>query len=997
MKRVARGVRRIATGLVLAALVLLALWVGLVPRIVERLITEQFEAAGLPKPTLRIRGLSLSHLEMTNLAAGEDGRLRIGAVGVDYRLSQLLAKRIDSIEIIGLEAEVRHKDGAWDLGPLAGLHLAAGGEAPAEMPFRRIALRASTLILDLDGRRLRIPLDGSVENAGQDTLAIDLATGLESVALRIAGTVNTGSQDFHLALTGDVPDLAALLPASPGHSPASPPPAAAAPDRAWGGVAVKADLSRAKGVLGLDATAEGAGWRLSRLEVRETGLEDLLRGKADRAGIRVHWDAEAEKPWLLVKATPLGRWIDGAALAKAELSGDGIVELSRAKAGAATGWTWSATVPAARATLAPSDLSVPAAGAALEGAQADLRLAATADAAGLRVTVLPGSWIGFKSAVAKAGDEVVRVGAAHLAFAGRGEQPVLAAALESGRLVSVDGALTAEAAGPVTASAGEGVAATLGTIRSAAECAWGEKGGSLTAGLEIGGIAANLNRKFGDTLIIASVPEAGLLLKTQRDFAAAPDAPLSIEFALTMPTGGKGASVAAAGVEAAGRVEARGTLALAAAAPPAIEARVSLADASVQHKEAGLALAGITADVPLTWNLAASPEPGAFAVKSVALKGSALAAISGTLAVADTRADFTVDWPVLPGAALRVEGSAALGGRGPSARAYVSLPLFEIKDEEAVGRLVPQLKGVLVSGSFALDGYVRASAAGLAPNIALTVLDATVKSKAWEADAEGVYATVRINSFQPVLTPRKELQVALVRHAKMGKLDVNDGFVAFRIEPKEETAAPAPPGPGPSAPQRSPAGWTAWVQRGEWGWAGGRLYVEDFRFDPDAAAHTVTVSARDLKLRDLLALIPNEEASGVGSLDGGLTVTVGTWPDLRFGEGELRTPPGQTGWFKIKKAEVLGDVLDSTDTKFSTDALYAEIKNRLVGGFRDFEYDELSVVFTRDGGRFVARIETRGRARTGVRQEFGGVTLNFWEFDTVLRDAILVSRKVFGK
>ncbi|MBE3133098.1 MAG: hypothetical protein IMZ55_06470, partial [Acidobacteria bacterium] len=98
----------------------------------------------------------------------------------------------------------------------------------------------------------------------------------------------------------------------------------------------------------------------------------------------------------------------------------------------------------------------------------------------------------------------------------------------------------------------------------------------------------------------------------------------------------------------------------------------------------------------------------------------------------------------------------------------------------------------------------------------------------------------------------------------------------------------------------------------------------------------------------------------------------------------------------IRNTEILGDVLDSTDAKFLTDNLYVEIKNRLVGAFKDFEYDQISVVFTRDGPTFVARVNTKGRARTGVRQEFGGVTLNFLDFDRVLRDAILVSRKVLG-
>ena len=144
------------------------------------------------------------------------------------------------------------------------------------------------------------------------------------------------------------------------------------------------------------------------------------------------------------------------------------------------------------------------------------------------------------------------------------------------------------------------------------------------------------------------------------------------------------------------------------------------------------------------------------------------------------------------------------------------------------------------------------------------------------------------------------------------------------------------------------------------------------------------------KLGALLALIPGERATGVGSLDGKLPVTIGRWPSIHFGDGELRTAPGQFGWFKVKDTEALGTVLESADPRFQADSLYVEIKKRLVNAFKDFEYDELSVVLTKDGGgKFVARVNTKGRARTGERQEFEEVTLNFLDFDQTLRDVIL--------
>jgi len=1172
MQRLGRWVRRLLVfvGIVAVALVMVRAWV--LPPYVRDLVAADFEAFGLPKPTFRIRAISLSDLQIRDLSAGDEGRFRIGAVNVGYSMSQLLQDEIHSIEITGLEIEIRRKNGTWDLGPLAGLRLPTDIGADAEMPFRRIDLRACVLVLALDGRRLRIPFDGSVERAGRSTLAIELAARAEGAALRMTGTANTESGDFHFAMTGHLPDPAALLASAL-------PPDTAGLERGGCRTDITADLARAGGVLSLDAAARGPGWKISRLQAREKGLEDWLAGKAENAAAHVQWEAEIENPRLFLKATPVGRWMDGEAIGKAEFSGRGVLERRRTEGAAASGWTWSAAVPSARAALAPSDLSVPAAGVVLEGARADLRLAATADADGLRVEVLaesvaaaakgtmpfggvrvalvegetpgveltvgekpvvvsvsrseakggwhlegpdlrlalrrgraelggglvaggaaatarmavaagpdrvratlapssrlsvdsltlpavglvktstaplltadtgdrpatvsavvgnkpsgwrialpevrvrlaecdlalpnalgtvdglagafviraeadpasaalnllPGSWLGVRSGVVKAGEEKVRIGPARFALPARDAHPALAMTREGGRLVSAGGRLDAEATGPVTVSAGQDMEATLGAIRPTVEATWAGAGTAFSAAVEIGGLKADLRRKVGNAVVAASIPEARLHLKLQHEWlpGSLPGKPLAVEFDLDTPRGGKGVSVAAAGAEAAGRVRAHGTLTMAGAVPHAVDARLRLADASVRHTGKGLRLTGVTANVPLTWNLASPPPTGTFAVTSVEFAGRALPPLSGTLGVAGARADVTVNWPVLEGAELRAEGSAGLGPHGPSARATVSLPLFQVEDEEAIGRLIPPLEDMLIGGSFALDGYVRASPQGVSPNLALTVLNGTFRSKAWETEADGVFATVRISSLQPVLTPRKELQVALVRRARVGNLDVSDGFVAFRLEPKEAD--------GP------PTGWTAWIQRGEWGWAGGRLYVDEFRYDPGAAEHTAVVQARDLELRRLLEYLPRQQASGVGSLDGHLTVTAGTWPDLRFGEGELRTPPGQGGWFRIRNAEGLGDMLDRASPRFQTDELYAEIKDRLVSAFGNFEYDELRLVFTEEDGRFVARVKTSGRGRTGARQEFGGITVNLWGFDSVLRDAILVGRKAFGR
>jgi len=969
MKHKRSWIGRLVWKLGIAVLVVLSLMLLLGPAIMQHVIAAQVEKFGLPRPRLRASGNFLTQLEISRLSVGEDDRLSIGSLGINYTPWQLLSKRIDTVEIAGLEVEIRQKNGAWDLGPLASLHGSTGGE----MPFGRITLRASTLILDLDGRRLRIAVSGSLENAGSAVLTLDLKSIVEGITLRLGGTIDTGSGDFAFTLDGETADLSSALTVfAPSYS---------VHTGAWGGLTGKAAVLRDQGVLKLDAAAQGDGWQLSGITVRESGLENWFRGQVDSARVEIHAEGGIPEPGRFIEKFFPTSELSGQTLGKGDFGVDGILELGRTPVGPEQRGTWSAVIPAARMTLGSGDWAMPASGINLKGVSANVHLAATANSESLRVNLLPDSWIIVTSAEVLAGKKIITGNIGKFVVKEDDNQPLLAVTRAENQAAMTIGAFVIEAAEPIAISDGEGINATLAAVRSVVEGTWSDGNGSWNGELRISGIHSRLQERFENHILNLNVPDASLLVKIKKDFSPGLGKPVTMEFVAGTTAQSPGVQADIAGVEAAaGTFEVRGIAALADGQPPAVSARVSLANAAAVYRDIQLAISGIEAEVPLAWNAAAALEPGHLTVKSVAFQETNLPSISGVLSITDAKADFGLAWEPLPGAKLRVEGSAAAGAAGPSARAYISLPLFEITDENALGELTPQLQGLLVRGSFALDGYMRWSSKGLLPNMALTVLDGSFKSKAWDAEAQGVYATIRINSVTPLLTPHKELQVVLVRRAAMGKLEVKDGFAAFRLEPKKNS--------GPAA------GWSAYVQHGECGWVGGRLYIDDFRWDPEAPEHMVTVFARDLKLGALLGLIPDQRASGVGSLDGQVHVTIGQWPDLQFGEGELRTATGQSGWFKVKDTEVLGSVLEGADPRFQSDSLYIEIKKRLINAFKDFEYDEVSVMLKQEGERRFARVNTKGRARTGEGQEFESVTLNFFDFDKTLRDVILISREI---
>jgi hypothetical protein len=348
-----------------------------------------------------------------------------------------------------------------------------------------------------------------------------------------------------------------------------------------------------------------------------------------------------------------------------------------------------------------------------------------------------------------------------------------------------------------------------------------------------------------------------------------------------------------------------------------------------------------------------------------------------------TRAALTATWPLLkapragePGATLAARGWLDFGGASRGGL-RVSVPRFEISDENQPATVLSAAEGLQVTGAFTFDGSVWVVGDRVTPSFTLTVEDATVASKEWEAVAEGIDTTIKITGLRPLSTPGKQLQLVLVKRAKMGELEVSDGFVAFRLE--------RPEGKG-----RRPV---IFVKRTEWGWAGGRLFSHDFTIEPGARRHKIVVSAEDLKLKEILALLPEGRGSGAGSLYGRLPVTV-IWPVLKFDEGFLYAREGR-GWLQFGDAAFIGDLLARQDPRFDRDPALVAVKNKIVAALQDFEYSKLKTDFVREGRDFIARVQMAGKGRRGEKpQEFEGLNWNFRGFDKLLNSLIITKSKL---
>jgi len=596
-----------------------------------------------------------------------------------------------------------------------------------------------------------------------------------------------------------------------------------------------------------------------------------------------------------------------------------------------------------------------------------------------------GTWdVAVGALEAKAGGQAARVLGVRLTAGGKAKQPVATLAL-GGREIGLKAAIEARSAGPVSITAGEGISATLASWHSTLEASRNRAGARVHGDVAVEGIGGDVRRATADGAIEAHTQGGRLHVAldgrgTTGDWA---EVPLAATFDLAV---GKSRAVvsgsfgkANAGLTSAkvtGRAGLEDGL-------PVVEAMVGFAGAVAQSAEYGVRVSGVSAEVPVSFQAAptgikrlgakrrraARPAPkrvGKFAVGAIQVRNNKLPGLSGTVNVADWRADFTATWPLLPQAVLGAKGWLDVGSGVALGEVEAHIPRFEIKDEKELAGLLADAEGIDLSGAFALDAHLRLLADRVVPSVTFTTEGMRLASKQYEAALEDVTGSVTIESLDPISTPGN--QRFTVARAHLGKLEVESGSIAFRIE--------------------SPR--SIFIERTEWGWASGRLYTHALRFDPSARAVDLVVYGDHLNLGDILAHIPGERATGEGSLYGRLPVTV-RWPKLSYGNGFLYATPG-TGSVRVADAEFVGKLLDSQDPRFASDDRLKQVKERIIVAVRDFEYSTFKTDLINRDGKLFARIHTSGKGRKNGQVCTFDLNLN--GIDEALESAIMTKREL---
>lgn len=608
---------------------------------------------------------------------------------------------------------------------------------------------------------------------------------------------------------------------------------------------------------------------------------------------------------------------------------------------------WEVALPALSVRIAESDVLVEGGALRLENATFDWTLAALATPAGASITSEHPGILSVASCSGTAAGEPVTVGPLRLEFEPvRDELAYIGSDDERARIVA--GVRTTARDLAITATAGT---VTLDSVSLVVGASEGDAGVDVTGRLAATGSAATSADADAEAPDALSLRTGRLTVDVdaQGHGAGWSLGDLSWDAESRVESGAEGGPVTIEGSGAEvwiGSAVLESDVTVPAGGTPAVRGTLRLADVAGRHPSQRLDFSELTAEIPFS-NVAEDGPPGRFDVGTIWWGDDLVPGFSGTLSMKESRVHVGLEWPVLDGVTATAAGWIDPIARIPEGELEFRVPRFVVTDSNQPADVFGRLDGARLGGAMELDGRIAIKGARVDPRITLTLDDVSVSSEAWDASAEGVNAAVTIDSFEPLSTPGN--QTLSVRAAKLGRLEVKDGELAFRLEGAR----------------------SLFIERTVWGWAGGQLYAHAIRFDPERPQLDVTVFADHLSLRELAVIVADGKFTGDGTFYGRLPVSL-DWPKISYGSGFLYAEPG------LGSLQVL-----------DTGGIWQRIPAEARGALRDFEFAVLKANMIAGGE---AKVRLRGKSRDPAFKRELILDMNVHGIDDLLDTAIIVSR-----
>ncbi|HJX30600.1 MAG TPA: hypothetical protein VJ624_01980, partial [Thermodesulfobacteriota bacterium] len=181
----------------------------LLPGFVQKEIIRALNKSGLSDAQVKVKSVTYWGAELENLNIGLGKKFHIKKITVSYSLWSLIKGKVNAINLYGAQADLGVKNRVLDLGPLSNL---ASGEstAPLIIPFDNLYLKESSLVLNVDGQVMMVPLEAAFRDTGNNTGIIELQARVKNAKIKTSTTVDLNKKSFKGAFAITALDLDVL-------------------------------------------------------------------------------------------------------------------------------------------------------------------------------------------------------------------------------------------------------------------------------------------------------------------------------------------------------------------------------------------------------------------------------------------------------------------------------------------------------------------------------------------------------------------------------------------------------------------------------------------------------------------------------------------------------------------------------------------------------------------------------------------------------------------
>ncbi len=246
-----------------------------------------------------------------------------------------------------------------------------------------------------------------------------------------------------------------------------------------------------------------------------------------------------------------------------------------------------------------------------------------------------------------------------------------------------------------------------------------------------------------------------------------------------------------------------------------------------------------------------------------------------------------------------------------------------------LGFLAPSLSGLTAEGRLGCHAALALEAGGIQSNALVRLAGASLEAPARNIHVDGIDAELRLVDLIGVRSAPG--QVVHVGRADFGNLQLSDAQLQFQVE-------------GPSQ---------ILLEKGGFGWCGGRIYAEAMRFSPADGDYDLTLFCDRLYLVQVLHQLGGLAAEGEGTVNGRIPLNY-RQGKLRFKDGFLYSTPGVGGKIRLEGMERLTGGIAPQTLEYAQLALASE-------ALKNYDYTWAKVGIDSQGDQLALRLQFDGK------------------------------------